>query len=145
VPSVKAHPTALALWSLAVLVENAVATVVGVRERWPAAFGVAPDPEHITLLSGSAIAAPLAPLLVLVGCTVLVLLPWQRLRIAGAVGAGLLGILFVIGTLGEPTTFHPEAALEEVFHLLGLVLAIGLVALGLWTVAATLRSHPVQS
>src|SRR5438105_3458700 len=121
------QPAPLVLWNLAVLVENAVATVVGMKQRWPAAFGVTPDPAYITLLSGSAIAAPPVPLLLLIGCTMLVLLPWRWLRIAGAVGAALLGILFVIGTLGEPTTFRPESALEELFHLLGLVLAMGLV------------------
>jgi hypothetical protein len=41
--------------------------------------------------------------------------------------------------LGEPATLHPEAALEEVFHLLGLVLTVGLVCLGVWTAVVNLR------
>jgi hypothetical protein len=132
----------LVVWSLLVFAENAFATAVGIRERWPAAFGVIPDPDHITLLSGSAIAAPLVPLLVLVGCIVLLLLPWRWLRRAGAVGAALLGVLILIGTLGEPTTFQPESGLEEAFHLTGLVLAIGLVGLGVW--AAAVDSRPLR-
>jgi hypothetical protein len=128
-----------------VLGQNAIAAVVGMKERWPGAFGITPDPDHITLLSGSAIAAPLAPLLLLVGCIVLLLLPWRSLGIAGAIGAALLGILFIIGTLGEPTTFQPESALEELFHLAGLMLAIGLVGLGVWTVVGYLRPQRTTS
>jgi hypothetical protein len=136
---------ALILWSLIVLAENAVAAAVGIKERWPGAFGVTPDPDHITLLSGSAIAAPLVPLLLLVASIVLLLLPWRWLRIGGAVGAALLGILFIIGTLGEPTTLKPESALEELFHLTGLIFAIGLAGLGFWTAAGYLWPRPERA
>jgi hypothetical protein len=128
----------LALWIVAVLLLNAVATVVGMKQRWPAAFGVTPDPDHITVLSGSAIAAPLAPLLVLGACAVLVLVRSRWLNLAGAAGSVLLGILFIVATLAEPTTLHPEAALEEVFHVLALLSAAGLLGLGIWTLTAVL-------
>ena len=45
----------------------------------------------------------------------------------------IVGLVFVIGTLGEPTTFHPEIPLEEFFHLIWLMLALVLIAAAGWT------------
>lgn len=136
-----ASSVALIAWCVAVLVVNAIALAVSVARRWPAAFGVTPDPNHITLGSGSAIAAPVEPLAAVAVCVILVVLPWRWVRVVGSVAATLLGVVFLVGNLGEPTTFHPEAALEAFFHVVGIGLALGLLGLGVWNSAANLRGE----
>jgi hypothetical protein len=135
--------------TLALVVLNTIAAVVAIDHGWPGAFGTHRDPHRVShdwLLNGSAISAPAPPLIVLVVATLLSL---SRNRLLGAVGAAgciVIGVVFVIATIGEPTMFHPESALEELFHALGLVLAATLVVAGALELRARLirRGQPVS-
>jgi uncharacterized BrkB/YihY/UPF0761 family membrane protein len=116
---------------VATVVLNAAAAAVAVSQRWPAAFGVTPDPDHIAqnwLTSGTAISAPLAPIVALAAFIALANARSRRAQVVGFLGSLIVGVLFVIGQLGEPTLMRPESPLEATFHVVGLVLALILIA-----------------
>ena len=93
------RPAVLA--ALALLVLRVVGTAVAVSANWPAQFGgVGNDAGAEWITRGTALSAPLAPLVVLAVAALLASLRgW-----AGRVGAALvvlLGLLFMVGALGE--------------------------------------------
>ena len=118
---------------IATLVVNAAAVAVAVANGWPAEFGTHNDPHRVAdqwIASGTAISAPLAPLVVLAVCGALVGMRSRRLGLIGAIGATCVGVLAIIGELGEPTLRHPVNTLEALFHVVGVVLGVGIILTG---------------
>jgi hypothetical protein len=88
------EPAPLIPYAIAVLALQVVTSIVGFAADWPAQFDGQKDPN---LLSGSAISAPLVPLLVLAAAIVLARRS-GRCGVVGVVLICILGIMFVIGS-----------------------------------------------
>jgi hypothetical protein len=132
----------------AIVVQNAVAAVVAVSAGWPAEFGTHHDPDHVSdqwVSSGTAISAPVAPLVALLVFAALVATGRRRIAFIGALGATLVGVVFIIGVFGEPTTFHPRTGVEALFHVIGLLLALALALTGSRAAWRWLRRPPLQT
>ncbi len=128
---------------LGLVLFNIAAAMLAIQERWPAAFGMTPDPDHVArdaVIVGTAISAPVAPLVALIAFILLAQARARSARIVGYLGTIVVALLFVVGTVGEPTLVHPESALEEAIHLLGLALATVLLVVGVRGLAG-LRSR----
>ena len=101
------------------LLGNLIGLVISVAARWPAEFGGVGDPDNVArefFSRGTLLAAPLAPLVALVVSAFLALRAGGWLRVLGLVGLMVIGVLFIIGTLGEPQ--RPEASDPPVVFLL---------------------------
>lgn len=122
---------------------NVVATAVAIDHGWPAAFGTRHDPSRVShdwIASGTAISAPLVPLIALAILTALATRP-RRLGALGAALCALIGVVFVVATLGEPTTLDPDSSLEELFHLLAVAFSATLIFAAAKLTRTRLRSH----
>jgi hypothetical protein len=136
--------TAFALFVLAVQV---VLTIVGVAAEWPTQFGDPGDPEDVEtewIARGTAVSAPLGPMVVLLVGALLA----QRLDRWALVGIALTAIVAVvmlIGALGEAfadsTSDVPRGVLVGSGVLSG-TLAVVLLVL-CWRALATHRSRRV--
>lgn len=125
----------LSAFALVVLVANVVAAALAVAVNWPSQFGgvVGTDAGAEWLSRGTAISAPLAPVL----CFVLVATLVRLGTWVGWLGLGLTfltGVLVFVGGMGElvaePTDDVPRAVLVAAGVLWGLA-AVIFVALGL--------------
>jgi hypothetical protein len=85
-----------------------VGAIVSIAAGWPAQFGGEGDPDAVAsefLTRGTALAPPLIPLLLFVLCAFGARRD-DRLGTIATIGAVLLAVAFVIGSLGE--AFAPE-------------------------------------
>jgi uncharacterized membrane protein YhaH (DUF805 family) len=94
-----------------------VGAAVSIAAEWPAQFGGQGDPDEVAaefLSRGTALAPPVAPLLLFAICAALASRR-DRWGTTAVVGAMLLSVVFIIGSLGEafaePTPDVPRAAL----------------------------------
>ena len=127
--------TRLSVFALVVLVVNVLAASLAVAVNWPSQFGgvVGTDAGQEWLSRGTAISAPLAPVVCFVLIAVLV-------RLGGWVGwlgiglAFLTGVLVFVGGMGEliaePTVDVPRAVLIAAGVLWG-VIAVTFVVLAI--------------
>ena len=113
---------------------NALGLVVSLIEKAPKEFGGVGDPDNVLgefPTQGTLFAAPLAPLLVLI------LGLWLRgcgrwFAILGLLAVIVVGVLFVVGTLGEPwqpQASDPPLALLIVWRSVGIALSVSLIGL----------------
>ena len=126
--------TRLSLFALAVLIANVVAATLAVALNWPSQFGgvVGTDAGQDWLSRGTAISAPLAPVV----CFVLIAILVRFRSWVGWLGIGLAfltGALVFVGGMGElvaePTSDVTRAVLIMAGVLWG-VIAVILVVLG---------------
>jgi hypothetical protein len=126
--------TRLSLFALVVLIANVLAATLAVAVNWPSQFGgvVGTDAGQDWLSRGTAISAPLAPVL----CFVLIAILVRFDNWVGWLGIGLAfltGCLVFIGGMGEliaePTVHVPRAVLITAGVLWG-VIALIFVVLG---------------
>ena len=112
--------------ALALLVLHAVGTALAVWANWPAQFGgVGTDAGAEWVARGTALSAPLPPLVVLAAAAVLASLRGWAARV-GAALVVLLGLLFMVGALGEafaPATEDVSKAVLVASGVLGVVVA----------------------
>ena len=137
---------ALALVSCLLLVYGLVAATVAIRQDWPAEFGTTPtdDPETVVqwVVRGSLISAPLAPLVAQVVLTGLALLERPGWRVFAGIGFALLGVVYVIGNLGEPLDperSDPPVIVDGAFRIIGVAWALALIVLGVLTARSAIR------
>ena len=137
---------ALALVSCLLLVYGLVAATVAIRQDWPAEFGTtrADDPETVVqwVVRGSLISAPLAPLVAQVVLTGLALLERPGWRVFAGIGFALLGVVYVIGNLGEPLDperSDPPVIVYGAFRIIGVAGALALIVLGVLTARSAIR------
>jgi drug/metabolite transporter (DMT)-like permease len=116
-----------------VLVFQIAATIVAVALDLPAQFGdVGTDAADEFASRGTAISAPLLPLVVLALALVL-LRRRDRWATVACVVMAILGVLFTIGSIGEAladTTEDVSRAVLVGSGIVGSVLGVGLVVLG---------------
>ena len=93
------------------------------------------------LWSGSAVSAPMLPLVALVVFVVLAQLPWRLIRIIAGVGCLSVAALFIFACASEPTFLHPVSALEFLLQLLVIAFAIALGVAGTAAVVSNVRSR----
>jgi len=138
----------LVLASCLVLVYSVFTAVLAITLDWPAEFGTSPedDPETIAqwIVHGSLVSAPLAPIVAQIVLTGLALLRRPGWRIASGLGFVVLGVVYLIGNLGEP--LDPERSDQPVLAYialrgLGIAAAVALVGLGAWTAARAVREY----
>ncbi len=136
---------ALLVVALAIVLETLVADRLAVSNGFVAGFPAQTLQElrDQWLWSGSAVSAPMPPLLALAVFVVLAQLRWRRVRIIGCVGCVLIAGLFVFACANEPTFLHPVSSLEFLLQLLVIALAIALGVAGIGAVVTSLR-HPAD-
>jgi hypothetical protein len=126
---------------VALLIGNALGLVISVAAGWPAEFGGVGDPENVLgefPSRGTLLAAPIAPLIVLVVGLVLALRGNRWLASLGLLALVVVPVLFVIGTLGEPLrpqASDPPVAFLIVWRTVFIALSVALVVfagLELW-------------
>jgi hypothetical protein len=121
----------LAALCLGVLVLELAATAVAVALDLPAQFGGAGTDAGAEFASrGTAVSPPLAPLAVLALAAVL-LFRGGRAAVAGAVLAGLLGVVFAVASVGEavaPATPEVARAVLVGSGVVGVAVGAALVA-----------------
>jgi len=129
----------------AILVFSAIGWVISVVFEMPGEFGDLGDPDNVlaeSVTRGTLLAAPLTTL---IGLVVLSLLIWRGnrwLRSVGLLGMMILGVLFVVGNLGEPLdpeASDPPLALLLVWRAIGTGLSVSLAALAAAALYRTLR------
>jgi len=142
----------LVLVSCLLLVYWVVAIVVAITQDWPAEFGTSPsdDPETVGewILRGSLVTAPLAPIVAQVVLTGLALLARPGWRIVSGIGFSVLGVVYTIGTLGEPLDperSDPPVLVYAGFRVFGLAAALSFVALGGLTAIGAIRERRARS
>lgn len=113
-----------------------VGAIVSIAAGWPAQFGGEGDPDAVAtefLTRGTALASPLIPLLLFALCTFGARRD-DRWALIATIGAVLLAVVFVIGSLGEAfasaTPDVPRAALLA-SGAIGAVLSLTVIATGL--------------
>ena len=125
----------LSLFALGVLIANVLAATLAVAVNWPSQFGgvVGTDAGQDWLSRGTAISAPLAPVM----CFVLIAILVRFGSWVGWLGIGLAlltGVLVLVGGMGEfiaePTELAPRAVLTTAGVLWG-VIAATFVVLGI--------------
>jgi hypothetical protein len=126
--------TRLSVFALVVLIANVLAATLAVAVNWPSQFGgvVGTDAGQDWLSRGTAISAPLAPVI----CFVLIAILVRFRTWVGWLGIGLAfltAVLVFVGGMGEliaePTVDVPRAVLITAGVLWG-VIAVILVVLG---------------
>jgi len=137
---------ALVLVSCLLLVYSVVAIVVAIAQDWPAEFSTTPsdDPQTVGqwIVRGSLVSAPLAPIAAQVVLTGLALLERYGWRLVAGVGFAVLGVVYTIGSLGEPLDpdrSDPPVIVYGAFRVVGLVAALTLVILGVLTTRSAIR------
>ena len=120
---------ALLTLGLGILAFQVLATVVAVAANWPAQFGgVGTDAGAEALTRGTAMSAPLAPLLVLAGAVALV---WRGRVRAGAAVMALVAAVMLLGGLGEalaPATPDVPKAVLVTSGAIGVAMAAAVIA-----------------
>jgi hypothetical protein len=126
--------TRLSVFALVVLIANVLAATLAVAVNWPSQFGgvVGTDAGQDWLSRGTAISAPLAPVM----CFVLIAILVRFRTWVGWLGIGLAfltAVLVFVGGMGEliaePTVHVPRAVLITAGVLWG-VIAVIFVVLG---------------
>lgn len=117
----------LSKFALAFFAYAALAAIVSIVLVWPAQFGGRGDPSQVAtefVARGSTTAPPLLPFIVLgvAGWAARFTGRWGLLA-AGALA--ILGVLFVVGGLGEILAPEPATAPRPVLVVGGLVAALG--------------------
>ena len=137
---------ALVLVSGLLLVYALVAMVVAITQDWPAEFSTtsADDPETVVqwIVRGSLISAPLAPLVAQVVLTGLALLERRGWRVVAGIGFALLGVVYMIGNLGEPLDperSDPPVIVYGAFRMIGVAVVVALLVLGVLTARSAIR------
>ena len=117
------------------LVVMVVGAIVSIVAGWPAQFGGEGDPDAVAsefLTRGTALAPPLIPLLLFALCAFGARRD-DRWAMIATIGAVLLAVVFVIGSLGEafasPTPDVPRAALLT-SGVIGALLSLSVIATG---------------
>ena len=138
---ISARAPALLAVALAIVLETLVAGRVAVANGFVAGFPrqTLQQLNDQWLWSGSAVSAPMLPLLALAVFVVLAQLHWRRVRISGGVGCVLLAGLVALACASEPTFRHPVSALAFSLQLLLITLAITLGLAGTAAVAGDIR------
>jgi hypothetical protein len=121
----------LFLFAAMVLALNLIATVVAIAVNWPSQFGqVGTDAAEEFLLAGTAISAPLLPVVLLVVVVLLARRP-DALGWVAIVAAYLTALVVFIGAMGElvaePTADTPKSVLTAAgvaWCLVGIMLAL---------------------
>lgn len=121
---------------LVLIVVMVVGALISIAAGWPAQFGGKGDPDSVAsefLTRGTALAPPLIPLLLFALCTFGAQRD-DRWAMIATVGAVLLAVVFVIGSLGEAlaseTPDVPRPALV-VSGVLGALLSLTVIVAGL--------------
>jgi hypothetical protein len=124
---------------LGILAFEALGAVVAIAANWPAQFGaVGTDAGAEALTRGTALSAPLAPLVVLAGAVALV---WRGRVRPGAAIMALVAVVMLVGALGEalaPATPDVPKAVLLASGAIGVVLAAATAA----AAAAAWRAQP---
>jgi hypothetical protein len=119
--------------ALVVLAEQLVATCVALAVNLPSQFGgVGEDATPEFVSRGTAISAPVLPL-VLLAIAALLALRRDRWGVVGTVAICVLSAFFVIGSLGEAVaepTPDVSSTVLVAFGLLGAALGVTLLSLG---------------
>jgi hypothetical protein len=133
--------------SLALVLYWVVAFLVAMTQDWPAELSTdaGDDPESVGewIVRGSLLAPPLAPFLAQLVLTFAAARSGVRWVLSGAVGLVLLGIVYVLATLGEPLDperSDPPTLVYLAFRVVGLSLLAALIALALWTAVRAVRA-----
>jgi drug/metabolite transporter (DMT)-like permease len=122
----------LSLFALGVLIANVLAATLAVAVNWPSQFGgvVGTDAGQDWLSRGTAISAPLAPVM----CFVLIAILVRFDNWVGWLGIGLAfltGVLVFLGGMGEfiaePTELAPRGVLTMAGVLWGVIAAVFVV------------------
>jgi hypothetical protein len=121
----------LSVFAVVVLIANVLAAALAVAFNWPSQFGgVGTDAGEDLLSRGTAISAPLAPVVGLILVAVLVRFA-NWVGWVGVVLAFLTGVLVFVGGMGElvaePTEDAPRAVLIASGVFWGLIAAIFVV------------------
>ncbi len=124
---------------LGILAFEALGAVVAIAANWPAQFGaVGTDAGAEALTRGTALSAPLAPLVVLAGAVALV---WRGRVRPGAAIMALVAVVMLVGALGEAlapaTPDVPKAVL-----LTSGAIGVAMAAATLVAAAAAWRAQP---
>ena len=125
----------------ALLVLNAAGLIISVVAELPTEFDTTPDPDNVledSVSKGTLLAGPMTAMAALIVAAVFVRWGGRWLGALGFVIAIVIGVLFTIGSFGEP--LQPEASDPPVAFLVawkvvgvGLALALaGLSATGLY-------------
>jgi hypothetical protein len=123
-----------------------IITVVAVDHGWAAEFRDVGNPDDVSgewVTRGTLFTPPLAPMLAQAALTALALVKRRVWQVVAGAGLALVGCLYVVGGLGEP--FDPvasdvNAGVSALLRITGLVGALALVAAGVASVVAALRS-----
>jgi hypothetical protein len=144
--NVRPHLRTCLIWLAAV----SACTVIGLAERWPAAqFGGAGDPSKIAtqwMTKGTALSPPLFMLAAMAAAVVLMLAGSRaRARALGACLALMVGVVSVIGTLGEVVAPATPAVPRAVQYggVFGAAGSLAVVVTGAAFLRARLRAQPV--
>ena len=130
----------LASFIAALLVLNVVAAVVAVIVNLPTQFGkTGTDAGEDVLVSGTAISAPLLPVLLLLAAVILVRRAGAR-GYVGIVAAYLAALLVLIGGIGELTAEGTDDTPKAVLVAAGVAWSAIAVALA-WLATAALRER----
>ena len=124
-----------------------VMAVLAISQDWPAEFDTtaADDPETIGewVIRGSLVHAPLAPLVVQAGLTLIACLRRRGWIVAAGAGLALVGAVYTIGFLGEPLLeperSDPPLLLYVGVRVVGLGLVVAMIALGALSAVRAMR------
>lgn len=115
---------------------NVLATILAIILDLPSLFDLPADPSPIEtdwIARGTAISAPLAPI-VLLAASALLVRRHDRWAIAGLIGVGLVSVLFLIGAVGEFTAEPAGNVSRAVLTVAGITwgaTALALIALAI--------------
>jgi len=124
-----------------------IITVVSIDHGWTAEFGDVGDPTDVSgewITRGTLFSPPLAPIIAQAVLTALALVRRRAAQLVAGAGLALLGVLYIVGGLGEPfdpVASDPNAAVYLLLRITGLVGAVALAAAGVATVLAALRGR----
>jgi hypothetical protein len=132
----------LSWFALAFFAYAALAAIVSILLGWPAQFGGRGDPAQVAVefvVRGTATAPPLLPLIALgvAGWSARFAGRWGLLA-AGVLS--ILGVLFVVGGLGEILAPEPTTAPRPVLIVGGLVAAFGGALLTVLSLRSVVRA-----
>jgi hypothetical protein len=123
-----------------------IVTVVSIDHGWTAEFGDVGDPNDVSgewASRGTLFSPPLAPMIAQALLTALALVQRRIWQLVAGAGLALLGVLYVVGGLGEPldpVASDPGVVVYALLRLTGLVGAGALVVAGVATVIAARRA-----